>query len=259
LSFGTTATVNTTHRRYVEAIPLIPPYPAAIPGAYSLEISIFRGYWMVSWFKREFGMREQRIAEDRGVEPEALFDELVQAVPPGSMGLILQPYWSPGVKVPGPEAKGAIIGFGDVHTRAHIYRAILEGLAYGLREGKERCERRTGVTMTELRVAGGGSQSDAAMQITADIFGLPASRPHVYEASGLGAAIDAAVGLGLHPDFETAVREMTRVEKTFEPNPNTAGTYNELYRRVYKKMYRKLKPLYQEIREIMGYPKPIID
>ena len=130
---------------------------------------------------------------------------------------MLQPYWSPGLKVPGPEARGAIIGFGDVHTRAHLYRAILEGLAYALREGAERTAQRSGVPITELRVAGGGSQSDAAMQITADIFGLPASRPHVYEASGLGAAIDAAVGLGLHPDFDTAVSEMTHLGETFEP------------------------------------------
>lgn len=255
LSYGTTATINTTHRRYVEAIPLIPPYPAAVPDAYSLEIQIYRGYWMVSWFKKEFGHREQRIAEERGMKPEALFDELVTRVPPGSMGLILQPFWSPGVKIPGPEAKGAIIGFGDVHTRAHIYRAILEGLAYGLREGKERCERRSGIRMKEIRVAGGGSQSDAAMQITADIFGLPASRPHVYEASGLGAAIDAAVGLGLHPDFDTAIKEMTRVCRTFEPNPETRQIYDGLYKRVYKRMYDRLKPLYEEIRNITGYPR----
>ena len=171
------------------------------------------------------------------------------------MGLILQPYWSPGVKVPGPEAKGAIIGFGDVHTRAHIYRAILEGLAYALREGKERTERRTRVKVEELRVAGGGSQSDVAMQITADVFGLPTGRPHVYEASGLGAAIDAAVGLGLHPDFETAVREMTRVGRFFEPNPEVQRVYDELYRRVYRKMYGRLKGLYEAIQNITGYPQ----
>ena len=122
-------------------------------------------------------------------------------MPPGSLGLVLQPFWSPGLRVPGPEAKGAVIGFGDVHTRAHLYRSILEGLAYALREGAERTSKRSGVKITEMRVAGGGSQSDAAMQITADIFGLPTTRPHLYEASGLGAAIDAAVGLGLHPDF----------------------------------------------------------
>jgi sugar (pentulose or hexulose) kinase len=186
--------------------------------------------------------------------PEVLFDELVQAVPPGSQGLILQPYWSPGLKLPGPEAKGAIIGFGDVHTRAHMYRAILEGLAYALREGAERMSKRTHVPITEIRVAGGGSQSAAAMQITADIFGLPVSRPHLYEASGLGAAIDAAVGLKLHPDFETAVREMTHAGQAFEPNPQNHRIYDELYQKVYCQLYDRLKPLYYEIRDITGYP-----
>lgn len=254
LSYGTTATINATHRRYVEVIPLIPPYPSAVPGAYSLEVQIYRGYWLVSWFKHEFAHEEQRLAAERGVEAEALFDDLVNQVPPGSMGLVLQPYWTPGIKVPGPEAKGAIIGFGDVHTRAHIYRAILEGLAYALREAKEAIERRSRVPMAELRVCGGGSQSDAAMQITADIFGLPAARPHVYEASGLGAAIDAAVGLGLHRDFEAAVGQMTRVGRTFEPDPRHREVYEGLYSRVYKPLYRRLKPLYEEIRRITGYP-----
>jgi sugar (pentulose or hexulose) kinase len=254
LSYGTTATINTTHERYIEVIPLIPPYPAAVPGRYSLEIQIYRGYWMVSWFKQQFAHRELRLAEERGCEPEELFDELVDQVPPGSLGLMLQPYWSPGLKVPGPEAKGAVIGFGDVHTRAHLYRAILEGLAYALREGKERTERRSGVPITELRVAGGGSQSDAALQLTADVFGLPVARPHTYEASGLGAAIDVAVGLGLHPDFATAVGEMTRLGEAFEPTPHGQAIYDALYRRVYKQMYHRLKPLYEEIRDITGYP-----
>jgi sugar (pentulose or hexulose) kinase len=203
---------------------------------------------MVNWFKQEFGLREMELAEETGVETEQLFDELVRSVPPGSQGLVLQPYWSPGLRHPGPEARGAIIGFGDVHTRAHIYRAILEGLAYALREGAERTSQRSGIPIRELRVAGGGSQSRAAMQITADIFGLPASRPHVYEASGLGAAIDAAVGVGLHPDFETAVQEMTHLGETFQPDLKVHKVYDQLYRQVYLKMYGRLKPLYKKMR-----------
>jgi len=248
LSYGTTVTINTTHKKYIEVIPLLPPYPAAVPGQYSFEIQVQRGYWMVTWFKHEFGLREQKIADERGIEPEDLFDELVHSVPPGSDGLVLQPYWSPGLRFPGPEARGAIIGFSDVHTRAHIYRAILEGLAYAMREGAERTAKRSGIPVTELRVAGGGSQSDAAMQLTADVFGLPASRPHVYEASGLGAAIDAAVGAGIHPDFQTAIREMTHVRDTFEPDANAHKRYDDLYHGVYKKMYERLKPLYQFMR-----------
>jgi sugar (pentulose or hexulose) kinase len=250
LSYGTTATINTTHKRYIELIPLIPPYPSAVPGSYSLELQIFRGYWMVSWFMQEFGKQETSLAEESGVEPEQLLNDLVKQAHPGSHGLVLQPYWSPGLKVPGPEAKGAIIGFGDVHTRAHFYRAILEGLAYALREGAERTSKRSKVPITELRVAGGGSQSDEALQLTADIFGLPTSRPHIYEASGLGAAIDAAVGLGLHPDFESAVAAMTRLGDTFEPNPTTQEIYNDLYENVYLNMYKRLLPLYEEIHKI---------
>jgi sugar (pentulose or hexulose) kinase len=254
LSYGTTATFCTTHQKYIEPIPLIPPYPAAVPAAYCMESQVYRGFWMVSWFKQEFGLHEMRLAEQQGIEPEELFDELVGQVPPGSMGLVLQPYWSPGLKFPGPEAKGAIIGFGDVHTRAHLYRAILEGLAYALREGKERQEQRSHAPVTELRVSGGGSQSNAAMQLTADIFGLPAARPHLYETAGLGAAMDAAVGLGLHAGFPQAVQAMTRVARVFEPDPENKGIYDGLYTQVYQQMYARLRPLYERIREITGYP-----
>lgn len=255
LSYGTTATFNTCNPKYVEAIPFIPPYPAAIPNTYNTEIIIPRGYWMVNWFRKEFGHREERMAQERGVEPEQLFDELLKSVPPGSMGLILQPYWSPGVRVPGPEAKGSIIGFGDVHTRAHIYRAIIEGLGYALREGKERVEQRSGVKIRTLRVSGGGSQSDEAMQITADIFGLPAERPHTYETSGLGAAINAAVGVGLYPNHRVAINRMTHKGDVFQPIEANRRIYQKLYSDVYQKMYENLSPLYRSIRKITGYPR----
>jgi len=250
LSYGTTATINTTHDKYIEVIPLLPPYPSAVPMLYNFEIQIYRGYWMVSWFKQEFGLRERQIAAEKEMEPEVFFDDLVRSVPPGSQGLVLQPYWSPGLRFPGPEARGAVIGFGDVHTRAHFYRAILEGLAYALQEGKERTEKRSGIKITDLRVAGGGSQSDAAMQLTADIFGLPACRAHIYEASALGAAMDAAVGVKLHPDFKTAVMEMTHLGQCFDPNPSTHKVYDRLYHDVYLKMYSKLKPFYRTIRDV---------
>jgi len=254
LSYGTAATINTTTPRYLEATRFIPPYQAAVPGHYNTEIQITRGFWMVSWFKEQFGLHEQQLAQQRGVAPESLFDELVNTVPPGSLGLMLQPFWNPGIKVPGPEAKGAVIGFGDVHTRAHLYRAILEGLAYALREGKERIEKRGGQRITRVRVSGGGSQSDAAMQITANVFNLPCERPHLYETSGLGAAILAAVGLKLHPDFATAIAAMTRIGRVFEPEPAHASTYEQLYRRVYCRMYQRLQPLYRDIQAITGYP-----
>jgi len=250
LSYGSAATINTTHKKYVEIIPLIPPYPAAVPNYYNMELQIYRGYWMVSWFKEEFGLREQRLAKAKGIEPEFLFDDLVNSVPVGSQGLVLQPYWSPGLRHPGPEARGAIIGFNVTHTRAHIYRAILEGLAYALRDGKERTEKRSKTIIDQLRVAGGGSQSKAAMQLTADVFGLPVSRPHVYEASGLGAAINAAVGAGIHPNHHAAMKAMTHIGDTFLPNADAHAVYEALYNQVYQRMYKRLQPFYNALQGI---------
>jgi sugar (pentulose or hexulose) kinase len=127
-------------------------------------------------------------------------------------------------------------------------------LAYALREGAERTVKRSKVPITEIRVAGGGSQSNAALQITADIFNLPVSRPQIYEASGLGASIVAAVGMGFYPDFESAVQNMTKIGKTIDPIQNNTRIYDDLYRKVYLPMYKRLKPLYDEIRSITGYP-----
>lgn len=254
LSYGTTATFNTCNARYVEPIPFVPAYGAAAPGRYNSEIIVQRGYWMVNWFKREFAREEIDRAEQLGVAPETLFEEFLEQTPPGAMGLTLQPFWNPGVRIPGPEAKGAIVGFGDVHTRAHLYRAIIEGIAYALREGKERLEKRNGVKITHLKVSGGGSQSDAIMQVTADIFGLPAERPHTSETSGLGAAINIAVAMKVYPDYDAAVEGMTRTGKVFLPRKEFSPLYDKLYRQVYKQLYPRLAPLYRSIRHITGYP-----
>ncbi|NOZ36398.1 MAG: carbohydrate kinase [Chlorobi bacterium] len=257
LSYGTTATVQTTHKNYYEVIPFFPAYPGAIQDYFNTEIMIFRGFWMVNWFKEEFGYKEIEIAEQKGLEPEQIFDEMIKDIPPGSMGLTLQPYWSPGVKVPGTEAKGAIIGFGDVHTRAHIYRAILEGLAYALKEGLQRTEKRTKTKIEKIIVSGGGSQSEQAMQMTADIFNLPVEKPHTYETSALGAAINAAVGMNYYNSYEEAVKNMCRTGSRYTPNEKNKIIYEKLYTKVYYKMYGRLKGLYHIIRDITGYPEKI--
>jgi sugar (pentulose or hexulose) kinase len=252
LSFGTTATAQTTSRRYFEPIPFMPPYPASIRGSFNPEVAVFRGYWMVSWFKKEFAAREAVEAERRGVPPEVVLNEHLEDVPPGSQGLMLQPYWGPGLKM--PEAKGSMIGFGDVHTRSHIYRAIIEGIGYGLLEGVERIERKSGQKVNRVMVSGGGSQSDAICQITADLFNRPVVRSETYETSGLGAAINGFVGMGVYATHEEAAQHMVHWGSTFLPRPEAARVYHELYVRVYKRIYPALQPLYREIQRITGYP-----
>jgi sugar (pentulose or hexulose) kinase len=104
-------------------------------------------------------------------------------------------------------------------------------------------------------VSGGGSQSDAALQLTADIFNLPVHRPHTFETSGLGAAINVAVGCSYYSSYTEAIKEMTRIERSFIPDQESVQLYEALYQHVYKKMYRQLKPIYQQIKKITGYPQ----
>ncbi len=255
LSYGTTATVQTVNPNYLEVVKMFPSYPSAVPHYFNTEVMIYRGFWMIKWFKNEFGYREVEEAKRLKKAPEELFDKMIDDIPPGSMGLTLQPYWTPGVRQPGIEAKGAVIGFGDVHTRAHLYRSILEGIAYALKEGMIRTQKTTGIPVEKIRVSGGGSQSKNALQLTADIFNLPVEKPQTYETSALGAAINAAVGLGFFPDFETAIEKMCQIGETYQPIPENVKIYNRLYNQVYTKMYKRLKPLYNDIRDIINYPK----
>ncbi|HCY84178.1 MAG TPA: carbohydrate kinase [Desulfobacteraceae bacterium] len=252
LSFGTTATVQTTSERYFEAIPLMPPYPAPVPGCYNPEVEIFRGFWMISWFKKEFAHKEVETAKALGVAPEELLNQCLDRTPPGAMGLLVQPYWGPGLDH--PDAKGAMIGFGDVHTRDHVYRAVIEGLGFALLEGLERLQARGKIKVTRAALSGGASQSDAICQIAADIFNLPMVRAVTHETSGLGAAVLTAKGIGLYGDIRQAARKMTRPAATFMPNPDHVSIYKALYKRVYKRMYKALSPLYKDIQQITGYP-----
>ena len=124
-----------------------------------------------------------------------------------------------------------------------------------MRRMKEIIERHSGYTIRELRVGGGGSKSDEVMQITADIFGLPAIRLHTSNLSALGAAIDAAVALKVYQGFPDAVANMVRVEQTFTPREENARLYDRLFNEVYKRVYPTLSPLHNRIAEITGYPK----
>ncbi len=254
VSYGTTATINTQTADYVELRPMLPPYPSAVPGEYYTEVNVVRGLWMVSWFKEEFGLQERLQAAESGQAPEDLLEELVRDVPPGSDGLVCQPYWAPGPDLDA-YAKGAVFGFGDVHTRAHLYRAILEGIVFALKEGAELTQKKNGVQIRELHATGGGSRSDSIMQMTADIFDLPVHRAHTPETSVIGAAMDAAVGIGAYPDVATAAEHMTRRGETFNPIPANRDLYARLYSEVYAKSYERLRPLYQAIQKVTGYPK----
>lgn len=253
LSFGTIATVQTLSEKYMEPVSYLPAYPAPVPGCYNPEIEIFRGFWMITWFKNEFAHSEVEKARQMGVPTEEILNQCLERTRPGAMGLVVQPYWGGGLDQ--PEAKGAMIGFGDVHTKDHIYRAVIEGLGFALKNGIEKIQKKTRVKMVKAAVSGGASQSDEICKIAADILNLPMIKGQTHETSGLGAAILVARGLGWYPDISEAVENMVHVEKIFHPDNTHVKIYRELYERVYSRMYEALKPMYSHIRQITGYPE----
>ena len=247
ISYGTASTIEVSNQKYHEPEKFLPAYPAAVPGWYNMDVQIYRGYWMLSWFSKEFASNVINEALMQKIAVEKLLDEQLATIPPGSDGLVLQPYWGPGLSR--PLAKGAIVGFSDVHTMPHFYRAIIEGIAYALREGLESIEKSQKHKIKHLMISGGGSQSDIICQITADVFGLQVSRVQTFETTSLGAAMATFVGLGIYQTVEEATKAMSKISSTFYPDESAHKKYNYLYKKVYVKMFPQLKSIYKDIKK----------
>ena len=245
ISYGTASTIEVSNKKYHEPEPFLPAYPAAVPGWYNMEVQIYRGFWMLSWFTKNFASELIDEAKIQKMAVEEILNRDLERIPPGCDGLVLQPYWGPGLRR--PLAKGGIVGFSDVHTREHLYRAIVEGIAYALREGLESIEKSQRHKVKELRISGGGSQSDAICQITADIFGLPVSRVQTYETTSLGAAITVFAATKEFNSVEEAIKAMSHKTTTFSPNEVAHQQYESLYKKVYLQMYPRLKRVYRHI------------
>lgn len=244
LSFGTTATIQYTSDRYVEPQNFMPAYPAAIENCWSPEMEIYRGYWLIAWFTREFAEKETREAAELGVSPEELLNKRLREIPAGCQGLMMQPYFTPGISM--PQARGSVIGFSDVHTRIHIYRAIIEGINFALINGKKSLEKRMGVKTQGVYLAGGGSQSAEICQITADMFGVPAYRTQTHEAAVIGSSMLAFTALGDFESIDSAIESMVKIKDKFVPDSEAHRHYEWLYANVFTKTYKQLKPLYEK-------------
>ena len=248
IGLGTTATITFTLDKYLEPERFLPPYDSIIQGRFTPEIEIFRGYWLISWFKKEFAEKEMKQAGELGISAEELLNRRLEEIPAGCDGLLFQPYFTPNITM--PTARGAVIGFSDQHTRIHIYRAIIEGINFALMDGMKLMERRAGHKFRELYLGGGGSQSSEICQITADMFGIPTIRTQTYEVAGVGCAMAAFVGLGVFQNYEEAVESMVRKKDIFEPDMEQHKIYERLYEEVFKNIYGKLSGLYERLYDI---------
>jgi xylulokinase len=190
------------------------------------------------WFRDQFGA-----GKDDGRDPyERLAEEAAKA-PSGADGLLWAPYLM-GERTPhlDPNARGALVGLTAQHLRAHIIRAILEGVAFSLRDSLT-LFREIGVPIESIRLGGGGARSALWQQIQADIYGMTVELIEADEGAAYGAALLAAVGVGVWPSVEAACGGAVRVAKRVEPDRKTAALMDCQYTE-----YRKLYPALKEIK-----------
>ena len=205
---------------------------ACTPNRYLYESDgVRRGMWTISWFLDLLGDEVAERARSLGLTREGYIEREAEAVPAGSDGLMTVLDWlAPTDK---PFRKGVMLGFDARHTRAHAYRSILEAIALTMKGNVDAMYEELGISLDDIVVSGGGSTSPLFMQIFADVFAVPASRSVGAGGAALGSAICAAVGSGVHPDFETAVASMTEGRESFAPNAAGAETYRQMRETVY--------------------------
>ncbi|HEX6700399.1 MAG TPA: xylulokinase [Gaiellaceae bacterium] len=204
----------------------------AVPGTWHAMGVMLSAAGSLGWFRRV-------------AAPGAPHDELdteAAAVPPGSEGVLFAPYLS-GERTPhaDPNAHGAFVGLELRHGRGHLTRAVLEGVAYGLRDSLELL-RDLGVEPEVGRVSGGGARSRLWLKIVASVLGLPLETTAAEEGSAYGAALLAGIRDGVFADASEAVATCVRVRETIEPNPDWNRAYEEGYAR-FRALYPALRPL----------------
>jgi FGGY-family pentulose kinase len=218
---------------------------AVLPGQYTVEGGQVSTGSVVKWFKDNFCGKEAALAAERGVDAYTILNELAGPIPPGSEGLVVLDYWQ-GNRTPyvDPEARGVIRGLSLKHTTGHLFRAIIEGIAYGT-EHILRTFRGNGFVVDAMVAAGGATKSPLWLQIHADVSNVPLVLTAVPDAPALGSAILGAVAAGLFPDVQSAAEAMVHERARIEPDRAAHEAY-KFYVDQYINTYPPLQALIQE-------------
>ena len=212
-------------------------FPHALPGQWHLMGVMLSAAGSLRWYRDTLA-------------PGVAYDDLLApaaAIPAGSDGLLFLPYLT-GERTPHPDplARGAFVGLTVRHTQAHLTRAVLEGVAFGLRDSFELMKSAGLSAIRQVRVSGGGARSSLWRQILADVLGSELVTVNTTEGAAYGAALLAGVGVGLWPDGETACRETVRVTGSTTPNAGAVAVYEQVYG-VYRGLYPALKGTFAKL------------
>jgi xylulokinase len=237
LSLGTSGVVfATTDRPLFEARGRVHAFCHAVPGRWHMMSVMLSAAGSLRWFRD-------------AVAPGAEYDDLVApaaAVPAGSEGLLFLPYLT-GERSPYPDplARGAFVGLTLAHDRRHLTRAVLEGVAFGLRDGLDLMIEAGMPAPSVIRASGGGTSSPLWRQILADVLGAEIATVDTAEGAAYGAGLLAAVGAGWFPTVETAAARLVAATPAAAPGPD-APRYAEVHA-VYRELYPALAPTFRRM------------
>ncbi len=210
----------------------------SVPGAYYLMGVHQAAGYSLRWLRDTLG-----IEDNGGKRAYERMTEEAAEVPPLAQGLFFLPYLQ-GERTPHMDAaaRGMFFGLSGIHNRAHLTRAVLEGVAFSLRDSWE-ILRDQGLPLDEVRITGGGAQSDVWMQILASVLGVELVRTSATEGPAFGAALLAGVGAGVWTSIPEACAATIRPLETIEPDTRLAERYTEGYT-LYRELYPAFKDLY---------------
>jgi xylulokinase len=214
----------------------------AVPGKWHV-MGVTQGAGLsLRWFKDLFGISESWYARQAGIDVYDLIIREAENIPPGSDGLLFLPYLM-GERTPhlDAQARGMWFGLTAAHTRGHLIRAILEGVAFSLRDSLE-IFKELGIPVEEIRSSGGGSRNFTWREIQADIFGKELVILRESEGSAYGAAMLAGVGAKIYSSVEDSARQAIQVRERMTPKTKHVEIYDRQY-----EVYRNLYPAVQKL------------
>mmetsp|Transcript_20532 Transcript_20532/g.30076 ORF Transcript_20532/g.30076 Transcript_20532/m.30076 type:complete len:330 (-) Transcript_20532:31-1020(-) len=198
---------------------------------------------IIRWAKKLFGAE---LLDYKTLDDEAAI------IDPGSDGLIaLETFQGSRTPVTDPLARGALVGLTLSHTRAHIWRALMEAVCFGTRACIDGLEN-AGHKCDEIIIAGGTTRSPLWLQMHSDVTGKPVVLCENIDSPLLGCAILASVGAGVHESVEDAVKSMVRVVRRVEPDEKAVKSYDKIYEEVYSKLSPSVRPIIHSLAKLRG-------
>lgn len=222
----------------------------AVPGQWHAMGVMLMAGGSLRWFRDELCAQEKAEAARRSLDPYEVITDKAAAAPLGSEGLIFLPYLT-GERTPhaDPNARGVFLGLGLRHTKAHMARAIMEGVCYGLRDSLE-IFKEMELPLNEIRNTGGGARSPLWRQMQSDVFRAPLVTMAVDEGAAFGAALLGGVAGEVWPGVPSACAAAVRTREPVQPNRKASSVYNQYYR-VYRGLYRSLKRNFARLAKIV--------